>query len=288
MPHLQQCPSTPTEARFHNMSIGRVPGATGIQPSIVTAKGDLIVATASGSVTNQAVGSNNQVLTADSAQADGVKWANGSAATLTTTGDLLYASAANTPARLAIGSTNQVLTVSGGVPTWATPAASATSWTLISSVTTSGANTITISGISGYDKLMIFAFDVNSPAGSEPVFRFNGVSTGGLYNSHGNLARSPNTYSNSMLGITRNYNGVPIAVVSTAGANIVDGYCLVTACKSSSLKMWQSSGGANPAVNVQIINAGGYFNSSSTISSVSIANDTGNFTAGSLTVYGSN
>lgn len=107
------------------MSIGRVPGATGIQPSIVTAKGDLIVATASGSVTNQAVGSNNQVLTADSAQADGVKWANGSAATLTTTGDLLYASAANTPARLAIGSTDQVLKVSGGIPAWgAAPAAS--------------------------------------------------------------------------------------------------------------------------------------------------------------------
>jgi hypothetical protein len=100
------------------MSIGRVPGATGIQPSIVTAKGDLIVATASGSVTNQAVGSNNQVLMADSAQGDGVKWANEATATLTTTGDILYASAANTPARLGIGSTDQVLKVSGGVPAW--------------------------------------------------------------------------------------------------------------------------------------------------------------------------
>lgn len=40
----------------------------------------------------------------------------------TTTGDIIYASAANTPARLGIGSTSQVLTVSGGVPTWATPA----------------------------------------------------------------------------------------------------------------------------------------------------------------------
>jgi len=102
------------------MTIGRIPGTTGIQPTIVTAKGDLIVATASGSVTNQTVGSNNQVLTADSAQTDGIKWANGSAATLTTTGDILYASSANTPARLGIGSTNQVLTVSGGLPTWST------------------------------------------------------------------------------------------------------------------------------------------------------------------------
>jgi hypothetical protein len=43
--------------------------------------------------------------------------------TLTTTGDIYYASSANTPARLGIGSTSQVLTVSGGVPSWATPAA---------------------------------------------------------------------------------------------------------------------------------------------------------------------
>ena len=43
---------------------------------------------------------------------------------ITTTGDIIYASAANTPARRGIGSTGQVLTVSGGLPTWATPAAS--------------------------------------------------------------------------------------------------------------------------------------------------------------------
>jgi hypothetical protein len=46
-----------------------------IPKSIVTAKGDLIVATGSGTVVAQAVGSNGQVLTANSAQADGVEWA---------------------------------------------------------------------------------------------------------------------------------------------------------------------------------------------------------------------
>ena len=45
---------------------------------------------------------------------------------LTTTGDIIYASGANTPERRAIGTTGQVLTVSGGLPTWATPASTPT------------------------------------------------------------------------------------------------------------------------------------------------------------------
>jgi hypothetical protein len=42
--------------------------------STVTAKGDLLVATASGTIVNQAVGSDGQVFVADSTQTDGVKW----------------------------------------------------------------------------------------------------------------------------------------------------------------------------------------------------------------------
>jgi hypothetical protein len=45
-----------------------------IAKSLVTAKGDLIVATASGTVVAQAVGTNGQVLTANSAEANGVEW----------------------------------------------------------------------------------------------------------------------------------------------------------------------------------------------------------------------
>jgi hypothetical protein len=41
---------------------------------------------------------------------------------MTTTGDIIYSSPGSTPVRRGIGSTGQVLTVSGGVPTWATPA----------------------------------------------------------------------------------------------------------------------------------------------------------------------
>jgi hypothetical protein len=62
------------------MTIGRIPGATGIQPTIVDAKGDIIAATAADSVTRLAVGTNDQVLTADSTAATGLAYK--SAATL--------------------------------------------------------------------------------------------------------------------------------------------------------------------------------------------------------------
>jgi hypothetical protein len=47
---------------------------TAVQPSTLTAKGDTYVATASGVVTNLAVGANGTVLTADSTAAKGVTW----------------------------------------------------------------------------------------------------------------------------------------------------------------------------------------------------------------------
>jgi hypothetical protein len=55
----------------------------------------------------------------------------------TTLGDLAYSSAtANTNTRLAVGSTGQVLTVSGGVPSWATPAAGGKVLQVVSATTT--------------------------------------------------------------------------------------------------------------------------------------------------------
>ena len=46
-----------------------------IAKTIVDAKGDIIAATAADTVSRLAVGANNTVLTADSAQATGLKWA---------------------------------------------------------------------------------------------------------------------------------------------------------------------------------------------------------------------
>ncbi|HZN73088.1 MAG TPA: hypothetical protein VFC00_15580 [Micromonosporaceae bacterium] len=54
-------------------------GAGGISPTILDAKGDLLAASAADAPARVAVGSNGQVLTADSTQAAGVRWATPSA-----------------------------------------------------------------------------------------------------------------------------------------------------------------------------------------------------------------
>jgi len=61
--------------------INTTPGV--VQKDIVDAKGDIIVATGSDAVTRLAVGSNTYVLTADSSEASGLKWAAPTTGTVT-------------------------------------------------------------------------------------------------------------------------------------------------------------------------------------------------------------
>jgi len=57
------------------MTVGRIPSVEGgIQPTIVDAKGDLIAAVAADSLNRLAVGSNDQVLVADSTASTGLAW----------------------------------------------------------------------------------------------------------------------------------------------------------------------------------------------------------------------
>jgi hypothetical protein len=66
------------------MTVGRIPSVEGgIQPTLLTTKGDIIVATGNATLVRQGVGTNGQVLTANSAQADGVEWATPAAGGMT-------------------------------------------------------------------------------------------------------------------------------------------------------------------------------------------------------------
>lgn len=71
----------------------------------------------------------------------------GTAQTTYATGDLLYASAADTLSKRTIGTTGQVLTVSGGVPTWAAPAAGGKVLQVVSATTTTPVTTTSGSAV---------------------------------------------------------------------------------------------------------------------------------------------
>jgi hypothetical protein len=72
---------TSDDLNFYTAGVATADAA--VPESVVTAKADLLVASASGVVDNLAVGTNNQVLTADSAATLGVKWATPTDAPLT-------------------------------------------------------------------------------------------------------------------------------------------------------------------------------------------------------------
>jgi len=98
-------------------------GGTGpAGPDINTTKGDVAgFDTASARIP---VGSNGQVLTADSAEALGLKWAAPAATPTTTEGDIIQRGA-SADERLAIGTANQILAVNSGATAleYVTPAA---------------------------------------------------------------------------------------------------------------------------------------------------------------------
>jgi hypothetical protein len=203
----------------------------------------------------------------------------------TTLGDIEYrSSTANTNTRLGIGSNAQVLTVAAGVPSWATlPPAS--SMTLISTTSLSGAS-VTLSSIPAtYRNIYLVIYGAtNATANGRLRIAVNNTTntvqqvfteaTG----ASGGAANANNDYA---------FEGNWARTVSRTDAN---NSCTVTFfdyANTSAYKTFISAYGAKDTNNDNVIDvSGGIYRSNSAISSLVISNTGGNFSTGTVLLYG--
>lgn len=209
---------------------------------------------------------------------------------LTTKGDLYGFSTLD--ARIPIGTNNQVLTADSAQALglkWATPTSPVQNFTLLGTGTLTGASTITVSGISGINDLQVHIIGASSANASAAVaVQFN-TDTGANYYRYGSEVYWPTTYtSGQMTQLNGATNFIRIGIMSTNAASVVSGYLTLRGCNSAGKKMFTAAGTANAAGGTDhtTYSLGGYYNSASTISSVSLTTS-GNFDAGTFEIYGS-
>ena len=211
----------------------------------------------------------------------------------TTLGDIEYrSSTANTNTRLGIGTTGQILTVSGGVPSWATPAGSSSAVTQIADTTlASAAADITFSSIpSTYNHLMIVinGFGTSAAANGAKLFLQMNADAGSNYSYSRNVkyggggATVTIEGANSNTSIDMGYLWCGTAVSALAGAEI-----MVLDYKGTTLNKSVTYNGGSYSDAPQAGSGWGRWKSNSAITSLKLTTDATNFGIGTrATLYG--
>jgi hypothetical protein len=169
---------------------------------------------------------------------------------------------------------------------WVAPAAGGTSWTLLNSGGTAltGAQTITVSGISGKNDLFIYFTGASSASNSEIGFRLN-ADTGNNYRSFGVLNKPTTSYSTGIFDAEDRTSTSKIRSAQILAAGTAAGYLYVSGANTSGIKAVHGAGGTTSGDGTRQYLVGGFYESASTITSVSLNSETGNFDAGTIFVY---
>jgi hypothetical protein len=217
---------------------------------------------------------------------------NSMATAIDAKGDLIGGTGADTFARLAVGANDTVLTADSTAATglkWATAAGGGANWSLVNAGGTAltGATTITVSGISGADKILVFiAGGVSSASASSKIgLRLNTDSAANYkasgWKMYGFATWGGDTIQAEYFSDTE----IDLGRMGNNAASDGGGYVLLSGCNSSGLKIFNSASGFTGYTDNTAVTQGGYYNSSSTISSVSLISSVGNFDRGTLFVY---
>jgi len=222
---------------------------------------------------------------------------NSMATAIDAKGDLVAGTGADTFAKLTVGANDTVLTADSTTATglkWAAPAGGGANWSLLNSggTTLSGSSSVTVSGISGKDKILIVISDASPASGSGNAFcevRLN-ADSGSNYAYFGNVIVADASYVSGNFAGTNFGSTTEIKVARWSGNDTsqANAYLLFSGCNASGVKVFNASGGANAGGSNEqrTLNIGGYYAGSSTISSVSVRTSTAaNFDAGTIFVY---
>ena len=218
----------------------------------------------------------------------GSAWANldttGMTNPMTTTGDTIYSSSGSTPARLGIGTAGQVLQVNSGAtaPEWATPAAGG-GMTLISTTTLSGASISLTSIPTTYKDLkMVFRNVLPSVDGAQVIISFNEdtASNRHWYNSNVGDITGQN-FNNTIFAPTINGDN---ATSQTLCEIIYPDYANTTTWKMALATALVTN--ATTTTNFNWYRSTGVYNQTAALTSFAISLNSGNFTSGTLLLYG--
>lgn len=221
---------------------------------------------------------------------------NSMATAIDAKGDLVAGTGADTFARLAVGANDTVLTADSSTSTglkWAAVAGGGANWSLLNSggTTLTGAATITISGISGKDKIMVIVADVKGTGGQNAYFVRYNTDSGNNYSYYGGIVEAASTYSSGIVynRTTASDNAALMGGASTNANAKFSGFHLSSGCNSSGVKIFNTGGasdnGGGSSNGFYVL--GGLWNNSATVTSVSLFNNVANFTSGTLYVYAS-
>lgn len=168
----------------------------------------------------------------------------------------------------------------------------ASNWSLLNAGGTAltGAQTITVSGISGQDKIMVLVDSASSVNASSLISVRLNTDTGNNYYVYGTTMLWAATYAaTNQYSIAGAGAQIRLSWMSANAGSNVSGYVLLSGCNSSGVKVYNSAAGSTASTSNGQENyvIGGYYNSSSTISSVSVFSSNGNFDGGTVYVYAS-
>jgi hypothetical protein len=198
----------------------------------------------------------------------------------TTAGDVDYYTSSTAKARLGIGTTGQVLTVAGGVPSWATPASGG--MTLISTTTLTGAS-VTLSSIAAsYNSLRLVVRDYLPATDSTKLaIRFNADSGSNYAVQRSSSTATSQTFASTQAGITEVADN---AVANSLAVIDVPDYANTDTWKMAICYSIMIDPTTTTSVRMGIVTA--TYNQTPALSSVTLLPETGNFTSGTVLLYG--